>query len=293
MWGHDLIGLAEAIRDTDVPWAAFGGMSWVFRGHKGSAAEAEQRLLQIAQASRSFRGLLQADPYITHLCPHAIWVPDQENVALPTSQELIGRVTAIRDFRQSRFTVGCFGLLTGDRCINEALRLAIANPDTAFVFAGKFLSETVDSKLLSKAHSGGITNVLVLPGFIADDAELNAVINSVDAIFIDGAHYPVQSTIVCRALHFGKCIVTPHSCSWTSDLVAERAVGIAYTAEQPALTPLWETWMQAGGPSKSRLASAATRDSYALARCFDLITARLTQKRGPFGSDQCGRPEVD
>ena len=275
MWGQDLLDLATTKRPSAIPWATFCGVSWFLRGYDTVAAAAEAQVLERLKASPSCRGFLQADRYVADNDKRAIWVPDLENVALPPPGDKPCSVAAIERHRGATFSVGCFGLLTGPRCLNELLRLSQRHRDVRFVIAGKIFVDSVDEALRPLLGNGATENILVLPGFIEDNRELNAVINAVDAVFIDGRNYPVQSTIVCRAVHFGKCIVTPRSNSWTADFIRDAGVGVEYDSCDDDLPARWSGWLQSGGAERSRCASAKTRDPEAMTACFDSITNRL------------------
>ncbi|MEI7780647.1 MAG: hypothetical protein WCJ18_01825 [Planctomycetota bacterium] len=275
MWGYDLLGLAATKRCSAIPWAAFCGVSWLLRGHATAAAAAESQVLERLKASPSCRGFLQADRYVANADEQAIWVPDLENVALPSGGDQSCRVASIERHRGAAFSVGCFGLLTGQRCLNELLRLTQRHRDVRFVIAGKIMVDSVDEALRPLLGNGATENILVLSGFIEDDRELNAAINAVDAVFIDGQNYPVQSTIVCRAVHFGKCIITPRANSWTADFIRAAGVGIEYDSCDDDLAARWARWVHSGGAERSRCASAQTRDPAAVTACFDSLAARL------------------
>jgi glycosyltransferase involved in cell wall biosynthesis len=221
---------------------------------------------------------MQADRYVADDDERAIWVPDLENVALPSCGEKPGRVAAIERHRGDTFSVGCFGFLTGPRCLNEILLLAQRHPDVRFVIAGKLFIDSVDEALRPLLENRATGNILVLSGFIEDDRELNAAINAVDAVFIDGRSYPVQSTVVCRAAHFGKCIVTPQSNSWTADFIRDTGAGIEYDSVDDDMAALWSRWRESGGAERSRCASAQTRDPAATRASFDSIANRLLSR---------------
>lgn len=273
MWGYDLPALSPAQQPSAVPWATLSGVSWHLRGHSSRAAEAELQVLERLRASAACCGFLQPDGYVGGEYDQAIWIPDLESVALPGAPT--DRETSIQAYRDGKFCVGCFGLLTGFRCLDEVLLLAREQPGLRFVLAGKIFPKSVDPALRPLLEPGATENILILPGFIEDDAHLNAAINAVDAVFIDGKNYPVQSGIVCRAVHFGKCLLTPQSDSWTNDFIQQWGVGIRYEARNGLLAGEWERWVQSGGPERSRSASAATRNAASVSACFDRITARL------------------
>lgn len=174
--------------------------------------------------------------------------------------------------------VGCFGFLTGPRCLNKIVRLSRRHRDVRFVIAGTIVFDSVDEALRPLLENGASGNILVLSGFIEDDREMNAAINAVDAVLIDGRSYPVQSTVVCRAAHFGKCIVTPRSHSWTTDFIRDTGAGFEYDSVDDDMAALWSRWRESGGAERSRCASAQTRDPAATRAAFDAITNRLLSR---------------
>jgi hypothetical protein len=160
--------------------------------------------------------------------------------------------------------------------VDELLRLAQAQQDVRFVLAGKLTLDTVHPGLRPLLADAVLPNLIVIPGFIDGEENLNAAIDAVDAVFIDGANYPVQSGIVCKALHFGKWIVTSDGDSWTRDIVAEYGVGIAYPSRDAPLAAEWEHWTRTEGPARSRHASADLTDPRKVADAFDAIVERLS-----------------
>jgi len=206
----------------------------------------------------------------------AIWIPDLEDVSRPENRsELYKR---IRAHGKGRFCVGAFGMITGIRCLNELLPLAQAQPDLRFVVAGKVMEETVAPELRPLLQEGALPNLLVLPGFIPTEEELNDAIAAADAVFIDGKKYPVQSGIVCKAIEAGRCVLTPRSNSWTNDFVLEWGAGIIYNSRSDPLAEAWARWKVNGGEERSRAASCFVRDPATVAACFDRVSSELSKK---------------
>jgi hypothetical protein len=258
---------------AEIPWGALTGISSYMRGVAGPTAEMERRLVEFFVKSGSCKVFLQADGYVGKSLAKAQWVPDIENVDLPPDRTALAR--RIRDHAAGRFCIGAVGILAGYRCIDEILPLALAHPEIRFVLAGKVYEQTVRPDLLPILQERTPSNVLFVPGFIDGETELNAAIDTIDAIFVDGSRYPVQSGIVCRAIHFGKCIVTPDSNSWSSDLIREWGVGINYPSIQDDIEDRWRQWRNDGGPGRARKASLHLRNPDAVAKCFDSVSARL------------------
>lgn len=271
MWGYDL--LSRAVAPSPVPWAALGGMSWHKRGNSGAAAEMERELLSLFAESPACSAFFQPDGYLLVGTPKAVWIPDVEDVALPA--RLSEPAATIRERRRAELSIGAFGNLYGRRCVDELLRLAQAQPGVQFVLAGKLVADTVDADLFPLLEDGALPNLVILPGFIEGEENLNAAIDAVDGVFIDGANYPVQSGIVCRALHFGKWLVTSSGDSWTSDLIADKGTGLTYQTTSDDLFAAWVEWKASGGERRSRKASEALRDPVAVAAAFDAIAERL------------------
>jgi hypothetical protein len=275
MWGYDLLDLRPPRKPSSIPWAALGGISWLRRGHGTPAAEMEGKLLELFRSTPSCRAFMQPDRYLNGV-EKAIWIPDIENVVFPTRSTT--RAERIRFHAGGRFCVGAFGILTGKRCLDELLRLARAQPDVRFVAAGRVVEESVSPELRPLLRDGSLGNLLVLPEFIPTEEELNDAIRATDAVFIDGAGYPVQSGIVCKAVHAGCCILTPRSNSWTCDFVLERGTGIVYESRADPIAEAWERWKSDGGEARSRAASEALRDPRDVAACFDDVTNELTRE---------------
>ena len=133
----------------------------------------------------------------------------------------------------------------------------------------------VRKDLVGDLESGRCDNLLIYPNFIETEMELNSAIRTVDAVFIDGCHYPVQSGIVCKALHFGKWILSSRGDSWTNDVIAESGAGFTYPTRDADLIRRWEEWQSDDGEDRSRDYSKRLRDRSTVTGCFDEIAARL------------------
>lgn len=273
MWGYDLLDLRSPRKPSSIPWAALTGLSWLQRGNSTPTASLEAKLLELFRASPSCRAFLQPDVYLNDGVEKAIWIPDLENIALPAQSTV--RAGRIRAHAAGSFCVGAFGILVGRRCVDELVRLARAQPEVRFVLAGRIVEDSVDPDLRPLLRDGALPNLLVLPEFIPSEEELNDAIAATDAVFIDGRNYPVQSGIVCKAVHAGRCILTPRSNSWTCDFVLEWRAGIVYEATSDPLAEAWARWKSDGGEARSRAASLAVRDPRKVAACFDLVANEL------------------
>ncbi len=274
MWAFDLLDLAPPRTSSSIPWGALSGLSWFKRGHTTPSAEKERRLLQLFHSAPSCRGFMQPDAYLNDAVDKAFWIPDVENVALPPQRTELAK--RIESHASGRFCVGAFGILSGPRCLDELLLLAREQVGVRFVLAGRIPEDTVASHLRPLLREGALPNLLVVQGFIPTEEELNAAIQASDAVFIDGQNYPVQSGIVCKAIHLGRCILTPRSNSWTCDFVTEWQAGIVYESRADGIAEAWTRWKLEGGEARSRAASAAVRDPLAVAACFDGVTNELT-----------------
>lgn len=258
---------------AEIPWGALTGISWHMRGISSPTADKERRVIEFFARNDSCKAFMHADEYVGGRIEKAHSVPDFENVELPTSPtELALRV---RKHAGNHFCIGAVGILAGYRCIDEILPLALAHPEIRFVLAGKVYEPTIRPDLMPLLRDQTPENVLFVPGFIDGEVELNSVINAIDAIFVDGSRYPVQSGVVCKAIHFGKCVVTPDSNSWTADLIHEWEVGISYRSMRDDLAGCWRQWRQNGGPDRSRKASQHLRSPSEVAKCFDSVSVSL------------------
>lgn len=274
MWSYDLLEL-RPLAASGVPWAGLGGMSWFVRGHDDGAAGLERDLADLFSETGDCVGAFQPDGYIDPPVEKAMWVPDVRDLRLPGRTG--GAAATIRRRRSAELTVGVFGNLYGRRCVNELLRLAQVQPDVQFVLAGKVMPETVDEELRPLLGDRPLPNLLIAPGYIDGEDNLNAAIDSVDAVFIDGANYPVQSGIVCKGLHFGKWILTSPGDSWTRDLIADRQVGLAYASRDADLIGSWRAWQQSGGPQRAHQTADDLGDPAKVAAAFDAIADRLVR----------------
>lgn len=257
----------------EIPWSALTSISWYMRGASHPAAETERALVDFLRTSKSCKAFMHFDGYIGSGLEKAHWVPDIENIELPPLPTPLS--LRIQEHIRGHFSMGAFGIIAGYRCVEEILTLALAHPEIRFVLAGKVYEPTIRADQLAALQKQTLPNVLFVPGFIDGEKELNAAINATDATFIDGSRYPVQSGIVSKAIHFGKCIVTPDSNSWTSDLIREWGVGMSYKSAQDDFVGSWRQWLQDDGPSRSRKASIHLRSPSAVTKCFDAVSERL------------------
>jgi hypothetical protein len=279
MWGDDLLIHNVAQGASGVPFGTLGGNSFSRRGHSGRAAQREVELARLCEIHPDCRALLVPDQFmIAETDAKTVWIPGYENVELPSGGEEVRAesVQAIQAHVAGRFSVGSFGMLGGGRAVNEMLWLSQLHAGIRFVLAGKIDVESVRDELRPLLAAERPANLLVIPSFFATDREMNAAMNSVDAVLLDGSHYPVHSGIVSRGLAFGKCILTPASNSWTADVARVHEAGIAYADRGGDLEAQWRQWRDGGGEGRSRAAAAALMGDEAIARSFDTLAARLT-----------------
>ena len=279
MWGYDLRMQNVGAGVSGHRWATLGGNSYAARGFDNSPARREREVVDLCEANPDCAALLLLDHYV--IGPEmkkAIWLPGYENTELPDAEwgyEEIPVVRAMARHADGHFSIGAFGILTGPRCIHEMLRLAGAHPEIRFALVGRIAEETVAEELRPLLHDQCPENLLVLPQFLKSEVELNAAVNSVDAVLLDGSQYPVHSGIVTRALAFGKFILTPESNSWTRDMILEYGTGRAYADSGEDFTAAWQAWRLDAGPDRSRAAAQAMMGPAAITACFDYLAERL------------------
>jgi hypothetical protein len=272
MWGYDLLEERVAEGKSGVPWATFISISFSNRGYRDHRAEVEVQLRELCENHPDCASALVWDHYMVSFGSAKLqWCPGDENVELSPADPL---AETIRQHSQGRFCIAGVGLLTGQRCLNELLSLAEKHPEISFVLVGRIDEKSVREDLRPLLGPGRLPNLLALPGFKTDE-EINAAMEACDSILIDGAHYPVHSGIACKALFFGKFLLTPESNSWICDVIREYRVGLAYT--DPALNFIqpWNLWKQDGGPLRSKQAAENLMGPVQMNRCFDEITRRL------------------
>jgi hypothetical protein len=278
MWGDDLLIQDVAKDRCGVPFGTLGGNSFWRRGFPGRSARREEELAQLCSTHPDCAALLVPDNFmISPEDPKTIWIPGYENVELLPEGEAAqaAGVRAIRSHAAGHFCVGSFGMLGGGRAVDEILRLTRIHPAVRFVLAGKIAVESVQEDLRPRLDADRPPNLLVIPSFFATDGEMNAAMNSVDAVLLDGSHYPVHSGIVSRGLAFGKCILTPESNSWTADVIRAYGAGLAYADRESDLAAAWRAWRESGGEQRSRAAAAALMGEDAIAASFDRLAAQL------------------
>jgi len=273
MWGKDLKKPEWFELATSVPWGTLMGVSWATRGHDNPPALAELYLTEKFGKDPLFRGFLQPDFFVDKRHDTSFWLPFFEATDLP------GRTTkqqeAIAKHREGRLCVGFIGILTGFRGLDEFLSLALANPQVAFVAAGPLVEDSVNPGKRALLGPKKPANLMILKGFIKDPETLNSVVNAVDAVFVDGRRYPVHSSIACRAMHFGKALVTPVSDSWACDVVRTWGAGISYSAGEKDMINRLLQWQRGDGSNNCLRAAAILNNRETLGACFDMISNRL------------------
>lgn len=275
MWGYDLAGI-DFVNADRMPWATLFGFSWLYRSKNFDAKKREHELLQLVESDNTCKGFFQPDFYLRNNHNKAVWITDIENIELVHQETELAR--RIRDFRQDKLCVGAFGMLTGNRCVNEMVLLARDQPEIRFILAGRLMSNTFRQDLAEDLLGDNLKNLMVLPGFIKSDEELNAAISAVDVIFIDSRNYPVQSGIVTKGMHFGKWVLSSPGNSWTNDLIEQEGVGYIYSDRSTDIIAAWMDWKERNGEAISRGYSEKVRDPAMVAACFDELTRRLNSK---------------
>jgi hypothetical protein len=203
----------------------------------------------------------------------AQWLPGYENVELPMGGSAI--VQTIRGFAGGRFCVGMLGNLTGPRGVNEVLELAQRQPEIRFVLVGRLFDFTVRKDLQPLLKTGALKNVLMVPGFLKDERELNAAVQAVDSVLLDGRNQPSHSGILTKALFHRKFLLTPECHSWVADVIGEFGTGLSYPDPRVDFVAAWQAWQQNGGPERSRKAAMRMMDPEAISSCFDELARRL------------------
>jgi hypothetical protein len=273
MWGYDLLepGVAGA---NGVPWATMGSNSYSARGHLDLTAQKELQLEALCGGDPDCRSLLLLDKYVVSAdVQKAQWLPGYENVELPMGGSAI--VQTIRGFAGGRFCVGMLGNLTGPRGVNEVLELAQRQPEIRFVLVGRLFDFTVRKDLQPLLKTGALKNVLMVPGFLKDERELNAAVQAVDSVLLDGRNQPSHSGILTKALFHRKFLLTPECHSWVADVIGEFGTGLSYPDPRVDFVAAWQAWQQNGGPERSRKAAMRMMDPEAISSCFDELARRL------------------
>lgn len=272
MWGYDLCE-CRTLSLQGHPWATLFGISRYYREGAGRAFEKERMLLDLVEKNVSCRAFFQPDQYLNGRRPKSVWVTDLEDMECTEMRTPL--LDSMSTFAEGTLCIGVFGMLHGNRCVDEVLALAREHPDVRFVLAGKIFVEGVRTDLRPDLEPGARENLLVWPSFIESNGELNAAIRAVNGLFIDGRRYPVQSGIVCRGLHFGKWILSSAGDSWTTDVIHDGAVGLAYRDRSEDFVGHWMSWKDSGGEERSRAYSRRLRDPETVASCFDRMASRL------------------
>ncbi|MGB0257156.1 MAG: hypothetical protein ACPGES_00765 [Coraliomargarita sp.] len=271
MWAFDLEKLN--LPSKLPPWATFTIVSRMTRQPEIEGAELEAHILKRLDEHPNCVGFVQSDDYIQTPSSKAVWLPDIEDVELldkPTEQ-----VQKLSHFANQSLTIGCFGILTGPRCINETVELARQNPTIQFALVGKIRADTISEPVQDFLDENPNGNLYIHEGFIETEAELNSCLNAVDCVLIDGTNYPQQSGIASKALHFGKAIISPESNSWVSDLIQHEGAGISYKSPNYNLIQSWEEWRRKEGPARNQATSNQLRSAPVIQKSFDDITRRL------------------
>lgn len=271
MWAYDIEKLAQP---TELPpWATFLLTSRITRLPNIEGAELEKRTLNLVTSLNNFKGYFELDHYIPKPHPLAVPLLDLENVDLLESSTPL--LQQLQKFSKDTLTIGAFGLLTGPRCLDALMPLVIENPNINFALIGKIRAKALATKTAQQLEGDLPENLFVHPEFIDNEQELNTLIATVDAIFIDGSHYPQHSGIISKAIHFSKCIISPKANAWVCDLIQQDGVGFTYTQSSSELFKGYEIWDNNDGPDKSSATAKKLRNLASVAKCFDQMTAQL------------------
>ncbi len=273
MWGYDLL-VADVAKDhTGVPWATLGCISYLERGHTGTAADSEAKVKKLCEEHPDCASLLLWDQYVVPAgSKKLLWIPGYEDSRVSSTSDL---AAAVRNHAAGRFCIGGFGILTGQRCLNELVQLAVQHPEISFALAGTMYEKSVREDLQPLLGDRKPDNLLIIRGYQQEE-ELNSAIQACDALLIDGVTCPVHSGILTKALLLGRCLLSPESNSWTCDMIKEHGVGISYQDRSSDLTQLWREWLASGGTERStRIGNALVNDA-TIGHCFDTVTQRLT-----------------
>ena len=271
MWANDIEKLAHPIELP--PWATVLFTSRITRVPNIEGAELEKRILNLATSLGNFKGYFELDHYIPKPHPLAVPLLDLENVDLVEDSTPL--LQQLQQFSKDTLTIGAFGNLTGPRCLDALMPLVIQNPNVNFALIGKIRAKKLATKTAQQLEGDLPKNLFLHPEFINNEQELNTLIAAVDAIFIDGSHYPQHSGIALKAIHFSKCIISPKANAWVCDLIQQEGVGFTYTQPSSELLKNWEVWHNSDGPNKSSATAKESRNLASVAKCFDQITAQL------------------
>jgi len=273
MWGGDLVGFS-LIRERYVPWGVLGSVSNSYRENRGASDEA--RLREIVEKSLFCRLFVQPDPYINSRIPRSVWVPDIENVSLPSTQSAEFR--EIQKFIGESRSVGSFGFLTAERCVTKMIELSKLYPQIKFVLSGKLAKKHISPPDLDYINNGDSQNFLLFDRYCESEENFNELITSVDSVFIDGSNYPLQSGVIMKAIHFGKHVLTTEGNSWTQDFIEEHGVGHVLNERLEGLEDHWEEWAHEIGPQGNKAVSERLTSQILVRRQFDKMGAFLKGK---------------
>ncbi len=274
MWGFDLLrNRAIAWERSGMPWATLGNLSHVKRDSGGPWIKKESGLERLCENHPDCVSLMIWDHFVISANARKLqWLSGYEDCHVNPTSPL---AATIRQHTAGKFSIGCFGTLSGPRCLNEILPLTQKHPEIRFVFVGTLDRKRVNKELLPILDEKKPENILLVTGF-QQEGDLNAGIEAVDAIFLDGRHYPLHSGIVTKALLLGKCAITPDANSWTRDMINRHQVGFTYASHAQDLIHAWEIWQRSGGSERSRTIMQEQISPARIAKCFDLVTKRLS-----------------
>lgn len=274
MWGYDLQEFKRR-RKPNLPWATMMGISWLHRGKREDNRARELALLEILKDDFCCKAFLQPDQFLNDRHEQSIWLPDIQPVErLVRDTQLVDR---IRRHSERGLSIGCFGILTGLRCMDVLLQLAQAQPQVRFVAAGRLVEDSIRNDLHCLLEPGRLENLLIIPGFIDTEFELNSALCAVDGLLMDSSRYPVQSGMVSKALYHGLWLLSTEADSWTNDIIRQYRAGHVLGCFSDDLPSLYRTWQASGGPAAVQTLARELREPEKVAACFDSLCRRLRQ----------------
>jgi hypothetical protein len=279
MWGFDLLEGRLGERPAQAPWGTFADMSWTERGFKTTAAESDAKLKSLVESRKDCAVILCWDSFrFADNPPKRIWIPSIEHLTLPEKQPEETVVLASR--AAGRPVISGLGILSGIRCVDEMLRLTRNHPDVFFLLAGKPYRESVNPELAPMLDAKTPENLMVIPKFLPE-ALLNSLVLASDGLFVDGMNYPVHSSVACKALHFGKFLVSRESNSWTCDAIRKFDAGLIYkNGEEPRFTDFCNKWKATSGRERSLRAAKVFMGEDAINKFFDKASSALAEAAG-------------
>jgi len=157
--------------------------------------------------------------------------PEVTDVSEPQEGRLSELVAAIECFRAGRYLVGLFGVVDRRKGIFHLLRIAnfLRDSPIAFVIAGDVTAAETEIELdyfEKKLAASGLTNVFFRRGRIAEDEEFNALVKSVDLLWVAYPNFDYSSNQLTKAAYFGTPVAV-NAGGLLAERVREFDLGIA------------------------------------------------------------------